>query len=450
MKHGKKFFVGGLMNLAAGLGTAGYGLYQENQAKRKMAQADNAAQGPIRSQAARQRIAQQETDAQSAIDSTLRAQATAAEQIAQQGGSRALVSATPGLIRATDLASQNAIDQFGQKNAAIRRVEESNALATQRADAKSNFDRLAKAADAGRKTTMMGIGQSLSGLADIAGSFRKKGGGGGGGTGDAESPVADAATTSTSTPPLVSTPDALKEDRLASMANIRNDVQGGLLDFAKGQKKAITDRVLGDLNQPYGVGIPEGTNMIPEVNVSATPLSSNVSAPSSPQTYSANKPGINILDEEVSGSGIQINPMAGRLTPGQIASSGFGQPTRTLDDVANYAAQLTGQNSLNRMSQLNAQIPTMQLQEEELDRISAPQAMEEGGLQEKIEKTPGEFDHDDNPIDIVQEGAKIGEMTGGEYIFNPEQAAEMRKLSEEGDSELHQFIRNLLSKEQFQ
>ena len=71
--------------------------------------------------------------------------------------------------------------------------------------------------------------------------------------------------------------------------------------------------------------------------------------------------------------------------------------------------------------------------------------MEDGGVQ----KTPGDFSHDDNPIDIVQEGAKIGEMTGGEYIFNPEQAEEMRKLSEEGDTELHEFVRNLLNKEQF-
>jgi hypothetical protein len=41
-------------------------------------------------------------------------------------------------------------------------------------------------------------------------------------------------------------------------------------------------------------------------------------------------------------------------------------------------------------------------------------------------------------------------MTGGEYIFNPEQAEELRALSQEGDSDLHIFIRNLLSKEEFQ
>ena len=69
--------------------------------------------------------------------------------------------------------------------------------------------------------------------------------------------------------------------------------------------------------------------------------------------------------------------------------------------------------------------------------------------EEEVEETPGEFDHDSNPIDIVQDDEKIGEMTGGEYIFNPEQAEMLKQLSEEGDSELHDFVRNLLSKEQF-
>ena len=70
-------------------------------------------------------------------------------------------------------------------------------------------------------------------------------------------------------------------------------------------------------------------------------------------------------------------------------------------------------------------------------------------LEEEVEETPGEFDHDSNPIDIVQDDEKIGEMTGGEYIFNPEQAEMLKQLSEEGDSELHDFVRNMLSKEQF-
>ena len=43
-----------------------------------------------------------------------------------------------------------------------------------------------------------------------------------------------------------------------------------------------------------------------------------------------------------------------------------------------------------------------------------------------IQKTPGEFSHKTNPMDIMKDGAKIGEMTGGEYIFNPDQAKKLK------------------------
>ncbi len=43
--------------------------------------------------------------------------------------------------------------------------------------------------------------------------------------------------------------------------------------------------------------------------------------------------------------------------------------------------------------------------------------------------TPGEFSHKSNPIDIMKDGAKIGEMTGGEAILNPEQQKKAAKQS---------------------
>ena len=43
--------------------------------------------------------------------------------------------------------------------------------------------------------------------------------------------------------------------------------------------------------------------------------------------------------------------------------------------------------------------------------------------------TNGEFNHATNPIDIVQNGQKIGEATGNEYILNPKQAAAIAKES---------------------
>jgi len=43
--------------------------------------------------------------------------------------------------------------------------------------------------------------------------------------------------------------------------------------------------------------------------------------------------------------------------------------------------------------------------------------------------TPGEFSHESNPIDMMKDGAKIGEMTGGEAILNPEQQKKAAKES---------------------
>ena len=64
----------------------------------------------------------------------------------------------------------------------------------------------------------------------------------------------------------------------------------------------------------------------------------------------------------------------------------------------------------------------------------ASAAMTAGMAEKGAKVTPGEFSHDNNPIDIVQEGTKIGEMTGGEYIFNPQQANKM--MNEAGKGEL--------------
>ena len=54
------------------------------------------------------------------------------------------------------------------------------------------------------------------------------------------------------------------------------------------------------------------------------------------------------------------------------------------------------------------------------------------GAEQGAKVTPGEFSHDTNPIDIVQEGTKIGEMTGGQYIFNPQQAGKMAREAKKG------------------
>ena len=62
-------------------------------------------------------------------------------------------------------------------------------------------------------------------------------------------------------------------------------------------------------------------------------------------------------------------------------------------------------------------------------------------------KTPGSFSHAKNPIDIVKSGAKIGEMTGGEYIFNPKQMEKIKTFVATDDkSKLHSYVKSLIRK----
>lgn len=88
----------------------------------------------------------------------------------------------------------------------------------------------------------------------------------------------------------------------------------------------------------------------------------------------------------------------------------------------------------------------------EIDNLRSKQEFQEGLLGSGIEmfdfardyfgekgmKLPGEFNHDTNPIDLMQGGRKVGEATGDEYVINPDQA---RKISKES-----KFARQLFKK----
>ena len=70
--------------------------------------------------------------------------------------------------------------------------------------------------------------------------------------------------------------------------------------------------------------------------------------------------------------------------------------------------------------------------------------MKEGGKLRGV--TPGEFSHEDNPIDIMQDGEKIGEMTGGEAIVSPEDWGELTQRAGSGNTGLHKYLRQLIEK----
>lgn len=66
---------------------------------------------------------------------------------------------------------------------------------------------------------------------------------------------------------------------------------------------------------------------------------------------------------------------------------------------------------------------------------------EDGGV------TPGEFSHDENPIDMVQDGEKIGEATGGELILPPDDVEEIRSALSSGDKNIaFQLMEDLVAK----
>jgi hypothetical protein len=334
MSKYKKFWVGGALNTAMGLGTAIYGGVKEQQAKRKMAQAEELAAGPIRSQAARQRTARQEGDAQASTDAALRAEATAAAQIAETGGSRSLMAASPSLQRSTQQAVLAGLDRFGSLGAQVSALQDTQDLSSINQRLGSDLSRLQGAADAGRAALYGGIGQAIGGVAQIAGSLPKK------------------------------------EERVTTVPDPRQLC-------ADAKATGYTD--------------------------SNTPMS---------QAKSTQAPNASLQ-------------LGNALVPPQIPLGG----------------DLPGQLS-RALKALSPGIPGINFND--LGKVGI------NTEENDVEETPGEFSHDSNPIDIIQEGEKIGEMTGGEYIFNPEQAEELRALSQEGDSDLHIFIRNLLSKEEFQ
>ena len=64
-----------------------------------------------------------------------------------------------------------------------------------------------------------------------------------------------------------------------------------------------------------------------------------------------------------------------------------------------------------------------------------------------VKMSPGKFSHKENPIDIVQQGIKIGEMTGGEGIMPPDMMIEIKAHIGNGDADsLLSLMSDILNK----
>lgn len=72
-------------------------------------------------------------------------------------------------------------------------------------------------------------------------------------------------------------------------------------------------------------------------------------------------------------------------------------------------------------------------------------SMEKGG---RVQKTPGEFNHDTNEMYVVDEDGKDMNiaLTGGEYVIAPKDARRLKRESERGKSPLHKFVRSLVNR----
>lgn len=82
-----------------------------------------------------------------------------------------------------------------------------------------------------------------------------------------------------------------------------------------------------------------------------------------------------------------------------------------------------------------------------LNQLKKLMATGEDGMEARVKMTPGKFSHEENPIDIVHDGEKIGEMTGGEGIVPPDLMMKIKKLIEVGaNDELAAMLDQVLSK----
>jgi hypothetical protein len=315
MAKPKKFIVGGLLNIGAGVGTAAISYAQRQKALRQLAQVDQAESSNIMSMAARNRVARQETDATAATDAAGRATASQLAAAQEAGGSRALQSITPAAARAQEEAVARSLTRFGEYGAAVSEQDDAGVLEASRARSAPRIQSLQSAADAATQNMVGGISQAAAGVAQTIGGIGKK-------------PQKD---------PTEKTTEQIKASGPAANSMSAFSVQGA-------QR----------LSQNFAA--------IPGIGKPFAPVKAS---------FSAEKPDIE------------------QRTPRELSAGG------------------------------------------------------------KALKTPGDFSHKTNPIDVIKGGKKIAEMTGGEYIFNPKQSQKLRNLAEDGTSTLHKFVRELLSKSQF-
>lgn len=129
------------------------------------------------------------------------------------------------------------------------------------------------------------------------------------------------------------------------------------------------------------------------------------------------------------------------VTPTDVDSSEF--ISQNVSDISDFTPEQKEASSLVKRS---SNILPIDQYEDELKRAEDEFIRNYGsprkGYKEGGKMTKGSFNHDTNPIDIVQKGVKVGEMTGGEVILNPKQQATLSKESAYFRKLLKKFNKN--------
>ena len=140
--------------------------------------------------------------------------------------------------------------------------------------------------------------------------------------------------------------------------------------------------------------------------------------------------GMNLAAGGLKGIGGSTTPGVGGKT--NAATGGSTTSIRTSPQFANPTITKVNTSPFDLQGQMPSRYRNMRLD------------YKKGG---SVMKTPGDFSHKNNPIDLMQGGKKIGEATGGEYIFNPKQMSNIKRYVSQGDkSKLHSYVRSLIKK----
>lgn len=244
------------------------------------------------------------------------------------------------------------------------------------------------------------------------------------------------------------------------------NIGAGVGSIGSGLTEALSDKKKKDPEDDPDKVVPGGT--LDEVTVEAPAVAQKGSIspftplPSSAEMDFANnyskifreKPLPSITPETPKGFGMQNFPAAKRQAMGMSADPGrydelLGRSTNPNVMSVQYPAVQPPSESTRvqeydqkreNLIDLGRGVQNM-FSPGNMLATAAKMIFEQGGMM-----TEGSFNHNTNPIDLVQGGVKVGEATGGEYILNPKQAASIAKESSYAKKLFKRFEKNAKKK----